>query len=71
MGEQIHICSDSQAALWVLEASRVMPKLVWECRQAICVLFNQNKVPLLLVPVQNGIRGNADAEDLARKGISS
>jgi hypothetical protein len=31
IAEHIYICSDSQADLWALEASRIMSKLVWEC----------------------------------------
>jgi hypothetical protein len=70
-GQSIYICSDSQAALWALEASRVTLKFVWECQQALCVLSSWNKVVLLSVPGHCGIQGNEEADALAREGSSS
>jgi hypothetical protein len=69
--QQIHICSDNWAVLWDLEASIIMPKLVWECRQPICALSNRNKVILLCVPGHRRIQGNEDADTLAREVLSS
>jgi hypothetical protein len=65
-----YICSNSQATLQALEASRIMLKLVWECQQAICALSSSNKVTLLCVHGYTGILGN-DADVLARKGPGS
>jgi hypothetical protein len=65
--EQIYICSDSQAALWALEATRITSKLVWEYWQAICTLSNGNKKTFLWVPGHSGIQGNKDADVLVRK----
>jgi hypothetical protein len=46
-GEHIYICLDSRAALQALEASTVMVKLVWKCRQALCAVSSGNEVMLL------------------------
>jgi hypothetical protein len=43
IGEQIHICSDSQAVLQTLEASRIISRLVSESPETICALRKQNK----------------------------
>jgi hypothetical protein len=64
-GQCICICSDGQAALRVLESSRVMSKLVWECH----ALSSWNKIMLLWVPSHYEIQGDEDADVFAREGL--
>jgi hypothetical protein len=65
------MCSDSQADLQTLEASRVSLKQVWKCQQALCAMSSWNKVTLLWVPNHSGIQGNTDVDAMAREGLSS
>jgi ribonuclease HI len=51
--------------MWVIEASRVMLKLVWKCQQALCAVSRWNKVMLLWVPGHCEIQDNEDADALA------
>jgi hypothetical protein len=68
-----HMCAylDNHTASCALEASMVMSRFVWECRQVLCTLPCWNKVTLLWVPGHCEIQGNEDADALAREGSSS
>jgi Ribonuclease HI len=70
-GRTIMICSDSQAALKVLESVTYKSKLVLECLGCLNELATHNSVQLVWVPGHDGILGNERAEELAKKGADT
>jgi ribonuclease HI len=62
----VSICSDSQAALKVLQAAKTMFPLVRQCQQALNDISARHAVRLYWVPGHAGVRGNAIADRLAR-----
>jgi ribonuclease HI len=67
-GQNIAICSDSQAALRAVCANRTRSALVDECASALSRLAESNAVELIWVPGHSGIPGNEQADELARQG---
>lgn len=64
---EVFVCSDSQAALRALEASKVSSRLVNQCRVMLTKLAVQNSVKLIWVPGHMGLEGNEKADELARE----
>ncbi|KAJ8985201.1 hypothetical protein NQ317_018230 [Molorchus minor] len=67
-GRTIQICSDSRAALLAIESSKVKSRLVLKCKKSLNNLASRNKVILTWVPGHSGVRGNEEADRLAREG---
>ncbi|XP_048515942.1 uncharacterized protein LOC125502190 [Athalia rosae] len=69
-GEHIYICSDSRAALIVrsIDVYVVRSKLVQEYTALLRQLAQSNRVKLLWVPAHKGIKGNIEADRLAKRG---
>jgi hypothetical protein len=61
------ICSGSQAALKVLQATKTSP-LVRQCQQALNDISTRHAVGLYWVPGRAGVRGNEIADELIRSG---
>ncbi|KAJ8972490.1 hypothetical protein NQ317_010307 [Molorchus minor] len=66
-GRTIQICLDSRAALLAIESSKVKSRLVLECKKTLNDLASRNKVILTWVPGNSGVRGNEEADRLARE----
>ncbi len=64
-GQNMIICSDSQAALKALLAPRVSSRLVAECLAELQKVVGQNRLQLLWVPAHSGFLGNEEADRLA------
>jgi len=64
----VSICSDSQAALKVLQAIRTTSPLVQQCQKALNDISTRHTVGLYWVPGHTGVRGNEIADELARGG---
>jgi ribonuclease HI len=64
----VSICSDSQAALKVLQAAETMSPLVQQCQQALNDISTWHAVGLYWVPGHARVRGNEIADKLARSG---
>jgi ribonuclease HI len=62
------ICSDSQAVLKSLQATRTTSLLVQQCQKALNDISTRYVVGLFWVPGHAGIRGNEVADELARGG---
>ncbi|XP_048511339.1 uncharacterized protein LOC125500980 [Athalia rosae] len=69
-GKHIFICSDSRAALRLIDACVVRSKLVQECPALLRQLAQSNRVKLLWVPARKSIKGNIEADRLAERGAS-
>jgi ribonuclease HI len=67
----ICICSDSMAALLALSLNTISSKLVHQCWLSLQDLFNNNRVRLFWVPGHCDIKGNGEADRLARMGSDS
>jgi ribonuclease HI len=63
----VSICSDSQAALKVLQAAKTSP-FVRQCQQVLNEISVRHAVRLYWVPGHAGVRGNEIADRLARSG---
>lgn len=62
------IASDSQAALKALRSSVIKSKLVLECRKFLNLLGKRCTLRILWVPGHEGVLGNENADQLAKKG---
>jgi ribonuclease HI len=62
----ISICSDSQAALKALQATKTTSPLVWQCQRALNDISTYHSVGLFWVPRHSGLRGNEISDELAR-----
>ena len=65
--KRILIFSDSQAALKALSNPKVTSGPVAECPDALSVLAGMNEINLIWVPGHCSIRGNEEADKLARQ----
>ncbi|XP_046395727.1 uncharacterized protein LOC124162988 [Ischnura elegans] len=65
---QIHICTDSQAALKALTSSWCKSKLLSECCEALNVIRRHYKIELFWIPGHVGISGNELADEVAKAG---
>ncbi|KAL1446432.1 hypothetical protein WDU94_012296 [Cyamophila willieti] len=65
---EIHIFSDSQAAIKAIHSFQIKSQLTWECLHTLQQLGKTNRVHLEWVPGHKGIAGNEQADQLARKG---
>jgi ribonuclease HI len=68
---RICIFSDSQAALKAIDSNTVSSKLVLETIIALNRLSSLNEVRLYWIPSHMGIKGNVQADKLARLGAAS
>ncbi|KAJ8978218.1 hypothetical protein NQ317_002038 [Molorchus minor] len=64
----IQICSASQAALLVIESSKVKSRLILQCKKTLNDLDSRNRVILTRVPGHSGVLGNEEGDRLAREG---
>jgi tRNA 2-selenouridine synthase SelU len=62
----VSICSDSQAALKVLQAAETKSPLVRQCQNALNYVSTRHTVGLHCVPGRAGVRGKEIADMLAR-----
>jgi hypothetical protein len=67
----ICICFDSKAALLALASYTILFKLLHQCWLSLQDLSNNNRVRLFWVPVHCDIKGNEEAEKLARMGLDA
>lgn len=66
--KNIYICSDSQASFAALDSVKTNTLLVADCRWALNELGIRNCVRLIWVPGHRNIKGNKEADLLAREG---
>ena len=71
VGMKIAILSDSQAAIKALDSYTVTSKMVWDCITRLNELGQNNSLTIYWVPGHCGIRGNEEADELARMGSST
>jgi len=64
----MNICSDSQAALKALQASKTTSPLVQKCQKALNDISTHHIVGLYWVLGHVGVRGNETADKLAIDG---
>jgi len=64
----VSICSDSQAAMKMLQAANTTSPLVRQCQQTLNDISGPHAVRLYWVPGQAGVRGNEIADRLGRSG---
>lgn len=64
----IAILSDSQAAIKALNSYEVSSKTVWDCLIKLNELGKENRVVLHWVPGHTGVKGNEEADKLAKRG---
>lgn len=71
INHNVHILSDSQAALKALASPEIKSKIVGECRAELHELARRNRVKLIWIPGHCGYDGNEEADKLAKKGVDS
>ena len=64
--KHVSICSDSQAALKAVQATRTMSPLVQQCQKALNDISTWHAVDLYWVPGHAGVQGNEMADKLTR-----
>ena len=69
--KHIYIRRDTQAALGALSADRFRSTTALDCRRALDILGEYNRVSLIWVPAHCGIEGNERADKLVREGSES
>lgn len=69
--KEIHIFSDSQAALKAIKSYKTNSKITWECQNTLLELARNNRVHLGWVPGHRGIVGNEKADQLAKTGSTT
>lgn len=67
-GQEVRICTDSQAAILALENPLCNSKLVKKCKTELNQLSSLNRVTVTWVPGHQGFEGNEIADQLARVG---
>jgi hypothetical protein len=67
----ICVCSDSKAALLALFSYSILSKLLYQCWLSLQDLSNNNMVRLCWMPGHCDIKGNEEADRLARMGSDS
>jgi len=65
---EIHILSDSQAAIKALSSTNITSITVWNCLKSLKALARQRKVHITWIPGHNGHEGNEMADRLAKQG---
>ena len=63
---KIRICSDSRAAVTILDDSVTISMLIWECFETMNKLAKDNQVRVLWIPGYMGIKGNEIANRVAK-----
>ncbi|XP_032690767.1 uncharacterized protein LOC116853705, partial [Odontomachus brunneus] len=64
----ILICSDSRAALGVLEKTITESSVVWDYKQALNKFSETNKITITWIPGHRGLHGNEVADGLVKLG---
>jgi hypothetical protein len=67
----IFICSDNKVALLVLSSYTISSKLLHQCWSSLQDLLHNNRVRLFWMPGHCDIKGNEEANRLARMGSDS
>ena len=71
VGQDINICTDSQAALKALGNPKITSALVLQCHDNLNIVAKNQSTNLLWVRGHLGIPGNEKADELARQGALS
>ncbi len=69
--ETIFIYTDSQAAIKALKNPRICSALTLRCWELLDSLSRNNRIKITWVPGHSGIKGNEQADELARQGAFS
>jgi ribonuclease HI len=67
-GKDIHILTDSQAAVRALSSSYVKSCVVQSCIISLNEISKNNRIQVVWIPGHNGYKGNCVADELARNG---
>jgi len=66
----VYFLSDRQMAIKAVDSFQINSKLVWDCRQSLVKLAENNRIQLVWVPGHMGIDGDERADELVRQGSS-